>query len=59
MALILLTLVLGLWMERSVRQTPTAEQGNRMALVERLLSASFIAISVLLFALALLKHVKR
>lgn len=58
MAPLVLALVLGPLMEKSFRQTLIAEQGNVLAFVERPLSASFIAISVVFFLLPLLKHAK-
>lgn len=59
MAPLILALVLGPLMEKSFRQTLIAEQGNVMAFIERPLSGTFIAISVILFMLPLLKYVKR
>lgn len=58
LAPLVLALVLGPLMEKSFRQTLIAEQGNVMAFVERPLSATFIAISIIFFLLPLLKHVK-
>ncbi|MFK7868132.1 MAG: tripartite tricarboxylate transporter permease [Roseobacter sp.] len=58
LAPLVLALVLGPLMEKSFRQTLIAEQGNVMAFIERPLSATFIAISVIFFLLPLLKHVK-
>ena len=59
MAPLVLALVLGPLMEKSFRQTLIAEQGNVMAFVERPLSGTFVAISVVFFLLPLLKHLKR
>ncbi len=59
MAPLVLALVLGPLMEKSFRQTLISEQGNVLAFVERPISGTFIAISVLFFVLPLLKHVKR
>ncbi len=59
MAPLVLALVLGPLMEKSFRQTLIAEQGNIVAFVERPLSGTFIAISVVFFLLPLLKYVKR
>lgn len=59
MAPLVLALVLGPLMERSFRQTLIAEQGNIFAFIERPLSATFIAISVVFFLLPLLKHLPR
>ncbi|MEM6886661.1 MAG: tripartite tricarboxylate transporter permease [Pseudomonadota bacterium] len=59
LAPLVLALVLGPLMEKSFRQTLIAEQGNVLAFVERPLSASFIAISVIFFMLPLLKYVRR
>jgi putative tricarboxylic transport membrane protein len=58
MAPLVLALVLGPLMEKSFRQTLIAEQGNVLAFVERPLSGAFIVISVIFFALPLLKYVK-
>ncbi len=58
MAPLVLALVLGPLMEKSFRQTLISEQGNVMAFVERPLSGTFIAISVVFFLLPLVKHVK-
>jgi putative tricarboxylic transport membrane protein len=59
MAPLVLALVLGPLMEKSFRQTLIAEQGNVMAFIERPLSGTFIAISVVFFMLPMIKHVKR
>lgn len=59
MAPLVLALVLGPLMEKSFRQTLIAEQGNVFAFIERPLSATFIAISVVFFLLPLLKYIKR
>ena len=59
MAPLVLALVLGPLMEKSFRQTLIAEQGNMMAFVERPLSGTFIAISLVFFLLPLLKYVKK
>jgi putative tricarboxylic transport membrane protein len=59
MAPLVLALVLGPLMEKSFRQTLIAEQGNVMAFIERSLSGTFIAISVVFFMLPMIKHVKR
>lgn len=59
MAPLVLALVLGPLMEKSFRQTLIAEQGNVLAFVERPLSGTFVAISVVFFLLPLVKHVKR
>jgi putative tricarboxylic transport membrane protein len=59
MAPLVLALVLGPLMEKSFRQTLIAEQGNIMAFVERPISGTFIAISLVFFLLPLLKYVKR
>ena len=59
MAPLVLALVLGPLMEKSFRQTLIAEQGNVFAFIERPLSGTFIAISVIFFLLPLLKYVKR
>jgi putative tricarboxylic transport membrane protein len=59
MAPLVLALVLGPLMEKSFRQTLIAEQGNIFAFIERPISGSFIAISVVFFLLPLLKHLKR
>ncbi|MEM9576582.1 MAG: tripartite tricarboxylate transporter permease [Pseudomonadota bacterium] len=59
MAPLVLALVLGPLMEKSFRQTLIAEQGNILAFVERPLSGTFIAISLVFFLLPLLKYVKR
>jgi putative tricarboxylic transport membrane protein len=58
LAPLVLALVLGPLMEKSFRQTLIAEQGNVMAFVERPLSASFIAISLVFFLLPFLKHIR-
>ncbi|MDT8326839.1 MAG: tripartite tricarboxylate transporter permease [Roseovarius sp.] len=58
MAPLVLALVLGPLMEKSFRQTLIAEQGNVFAFLERPLSASFIAISAVLFLLPLLKYTR-
>lgn len=57
MAPLVLALVLGPLMEKSFRQTLIAEQGNVFAFVERPLSASFLALSVILFMLPLIKFI--
>ena len=59
MAPLVLALVLGPLMEKSFRQTLIAEQGNVMAFVERPLSATFIAISVVFFLMPLMKYLKK
>jgi len=59
MAPLVLALVLGPLMETSFRQTLIAEQGNIMAFVERPISGTFIAISVIFFLLPLRKHLRR
>ncbi|WP_227268667.1 tripartite tricarboxylate transporter permease [Roseobacter weihaiensis] len=59
MAPLVLALVLGPLMEKSFRQTLIAEQGNVLAFVERPLSATFIAISLVFFLLPLLKYAKK
>ncbi len=59
MAPLVLALVLGPLMEKSFRQTLIAEQGNILAFVERPISATFIAISLVFFLLPLLKYVKK
>lgn len=59
MAPLVLALVLGPLMEKSFRQTLIAEQGNVFAFVERPISGTFIAISVIFFLLPLLKYVRR
>ncbi|ABG31794.1 tricarboxylate transporter [Roseobacter denitrificans] len=59
MAPLVLALVLGPLMEKSFRQTLISEQGNMMAFIERPLSGTFIAISVVFFLLPLLKYVKK
>jgi putative tricarboxylic transport membrane protein len=59
MAPLILALVLGPLMEKSFRQTLIAEQGNIFAFVERPISGTFIAISVIFFMLPLLKYVRR
>ncbi|MDX8347469.1 tripartite tricarboxylate transporter permease [Cognatiyoonia sp. IB215446] len=59
MAPLVLALVLGPLMERSFRQTLISEQGNIMAFVERPLSATFIALSVIFFLLPLLNVLRR
>lgn len=59
MAPLVLAIVLGPLMERSFRQTLIAEQGNVLAFVERPISGTFVAISVVFFLLPMLKHVKR
>lgn len=59
LAPLVLALVLGPLMEKSFRQTLIAEQGNVLAFIERPLSGTFIAISVIFFVLPLIKHVRR
>lgn len=59
MAPLVLALVLGPLMERSFRQTLISEQGNVLAFVERPLSATFIALSVIFFLLPLLNVLRR
>jgi putative tricarboxylic transport membrane protein len=59
MAPLVLALVLGPLMEKSFRQTLIAEQGNVLAFVERPLSGTFIALSVLFLLLPLLKYVRK
>jgi putative tricarboxylic transport membrane protein len=59
MAPLVLALVLGPLMEKSFRQTLISEQGNVLAFIERPLSGTFIAISVIFFLLPMLKHVNR
>ena len=59
MAPLVLALVLGPLMEKSFRQTLIAEQGNIMAFVERPLSGTFIALSIVFFLLPLLKYIKK
>lgn len=59
MAPLVLALVLGPLMEKSFRQTLIAEQGNVLAFIERPLSGTFIAISVLFFVLPLLKYLRK
>jgi putative tricarboxylic transport membrane protein len=59
MAPLVLALVLGPLMERSFRQTLISEQGNVLAFVERPISGTFIAISVVFFLLPLLKYLKK
>jgi len=59
MAPLILALVLGPLMERSFRQTLISEQGNIFAFIERPISGTFVAISVIFFMLPLLKYVRR
>jgi putative tricarboxylic transport membrane protein len=59
MAPLVLALVLGPLMEKSFRQTLIAEQGDMMAFIERPLSGTFIALSLVFFLLPLLKYVRR
>ncbi|MEL6839514.1 MAG: tripartite tricarboxylate transporter permease [Pseudomonadota bacterium] len=59
MAPLVLALVLGPLMEKSFRQTLISEQGNVLAFVERPLSATFIALSVIFFLLPLLNLLRR
>jgi putative tricarboxylic transport membrane protein len=59
LAPLILALVLGPLMEKSFRQTLIAEQGNIFAFVERPISGTFVAISVIFFLLPLLKYVRR
>ena len=59
MAPLVLAIVLGPLMESSFRQSLISEQGNVFVFFERPLSATFMVISVIFFALPLLKHVKR
>ncbi|MDH3281735.1 MAG: tripartite tricarboxylate transporter permease [Gammaproteobacteria bacterium] len=54
-----LAIVLGPLAERSLRQTLIGEQGDLMVFVERPLSATILAMAVLLFALPLLKMRKK
>ncbi|MEM8554754.1 MAG: tripartite tricarboxylate transporter permease [Pseudomonadota bacterium] len=58
LAPLVLALVLGPLMEKSFRQTLIAEQGNVLAFVERPLSASFLALAVVFFALPFLKALR-
>jgi putative tricarboxylic transport membrane protein len=51
LAPLVLALVLGPLMEKSFRQTLIAEQGNILAFVERPLSATFIGLAILFFAM--------
>ncbi len=53
-----LALLLGRLVQNSFRQTLIAEQGNVPAIVERPLSGAYIAISVIFFAVPLLKYEK-
>lgn len=59
MAPLVLALVLGPLMETSFRQTLIAEQGNVLAFIQRPISGTFIAISLVLFLLPLRKHFMR
>jgi putative tricarboxylic transport membrane protein len=46
-------------MEKSCRQVPISAQGEPMTFIERPLSATFVALAVLCFALPLLEPLKR
>ncbi|MGJ8623112.1 MAG: tripartite tricarboxylate transporter permease [Yoonia sp.] len=59
MAPLVLALVLGPLMEKSFRQTLIAEQGNVLAFIERPLSGTFVAISLVFFLFPLVKYFKR
>lgn len=58
LAPLVLALVLGPIMEKSFRQTLIAEQGNILIFVERPISGTFVAISVLLFSLPIIKKLR-
>lgn len=58
LAPLVLTLVLGPLMEKNFRQTLIAELGDVLVFVERSLSATFIAISVVFFLMPVLKYIK-
>ena len=59
LAPLVLALVLGPLMEKSFRQTLIAEQGDILAFVERPLSAVFIGLAVLFFALPFVKFLRQ
>jgi len=59
LAPLVLALVLGPLMEKSFRQALISAQGDVMTFVERPLSATFIALSVLFFVLPLFKMLRR
>jgi putative tricarboxylic transport membrane protein len=59
MAPLVLALVLGPIMERSLRQALISAQGDAMTFVERPISATLVAASALLFVLPLLKLLRR
>ena len=59
LAPLVLALVLGPLMEKSFRQTLIAEQGNILAFVERPLSGTFLAISLLFFLLPAIKYLRK
>ena len=58
LAPLVLALVLGPIMEKSFRQTLIAEQGNVLIFIERPISGTFVAISVLLFSLPIIKKLR-
>jgi putative tricarboxylic transport membrane protein len=55
---LVLALVLGPLMERSFRQALIAEQGDLTTFIDRPLSATFMALALLFFALPLLKRLR-
>ncbi|NDK33502.1 tripartite tricarboxylate transporter permease [Rhodovulum sulfidophilum] len=59
LAPLVLALVLGPLMEKSFRQTMIAEHGDVTVFVERPIAAVFVAISALLFALPLIRALRR
>ncbi|MEO1676878.1 MAG: tripartite tricarboxylate transporter permease [Pseudomonadota bacterium] len=59
LAPLVLALVLGPLMEQSFRQTLIAEQGNVFAFFERPLSATFLVLAAVFFAVPLIKYVRQ
>ncbi|MEL6206437.1 MAG: tripartite tricarboxylate transporter permease [Pseudomonadota bacterium] len=59
LAPLVLALVLGPLMEQSFRQTLIAEQGNVLAFFERPLSATFLVLAAVFFAVPLIKYVRQ
>ena len=56
---LVLALVLGPLMEKSFRQALIAEQGDLMTFIDRPLSATFMGLAVLFFALPLIKRLRQ
>ncbi|HSF64760.1 MAG TPA: tripartite tricarboxylate transporter permease [Paracoccaceae bacterium] len=59
LAPLVLALVLGPLMEKSFRQTMIGEHGNMLAFFERPISGTFMALSILFFAMPAIKALRR